>query len=242
MTPNRLRVTVVVMGLCIVGLLTAPAAAQSQRQDDGRNEKPERLWRLYPLDPEAGQEDRSQRTKIDTQDPASPISSNREQSRRPDGVTPDRDRPRSNTMPLLTAFTLLCLGSLLIGLVVRRVRKPAPASRHGFKEISEAVVYHLVEEPRPQAPSGRPSAQQSAETGLVRVHLRDGRVVEGEVRHAATHARPVLLLDVVGVSDAQGKKTEPEPLGAFVSFAEVEHIETIGKVHAPVSNITVGRR
>jgi hypothetical protein len=89
---------------------------------------------------------------------------------------------------------------------------------------------------------GRPPAQRPEGTNLVRVHLRDGRVVEGEVRRAATHDCPVLLLDVVDLSDAQGQKTDPEPLYAFVPLAEVEHIETIGEVHERVSNATERRR
>jgi hypothetical protein len=226
MTPNRIHAAAVVMGLCVVGLLTAPAAAQSQR-DDGERKRPERLWRLYPLDPEAGQEEgRGRRSPIDVQDSEPPIPSNREQTRGPDGATRERGGAGSSAIPILFALTLLSSGIVLIGLVAWRRRSPARAPRHGLKETPGVAKYRRVE-PFAHAPSVRPSTQPPADTDLVRVHLRDGRVVEGEVKQAATHDRPVLLLDVVDVSDANGQKTDPEPPDAFVPLAEVEQIEII---------------
>lgn len=242
MSSNRSRIAVVVLSLCIVGIVTAPGVAQSRREDDGRNQRPERLWRLYPLDPEAGQKDRAPGAKIDTQETAPPVSTDRERSQGSEKASRDHDRTGSSTMTLIIALTVLCL-SFLIVLVAWRARRPAPAPRHGLQE-SEAVVgkYDRVERPQPRESSGSPPVQRPAKTRLVRVHLRDGRVVEGEVKHAATQERPVLLLDVFDVSDAKGQKTDPEPFDAFVPLAQVEHIETIGEAHAAVSNLTERRR
>ena len=83
--------------------------------------------------------------------------------------------------------------------------------------------------------------QQPEERSHVRVHLRDGRVVEGSVKRAATHDQPVLLLDIVNVADAAGHETEPEPLDAFLPLAEVGQIETIGEVDSSDNNSIGGR-
>ena len=240
MNSHLRSVAVVVLSLCIIGLLAAPAVARSQPEDDSRDRNLERLWRLYPLDPEAGQQGPPTRTEIDTPEQAPPVPSEREQSRRPDEATRDDGQVGSSAILLLVTLALLSLISLLIVLVARRRGRPAPAARHGVPEILGPLAgkHHHVELSLPQQPAGRSPVHSPAEFSLVRVHLRDGRIVKGAVKHAATQDSPVLLLDVVDVSDAEGHKADPDPLDSFVPLAEVEDIETIGEADTPTSHVT----
>jgi hypothetical protein len=82
-------------------------------------------------------------------------------------------------------------------------------------------------EPVPATVEADLSLKVSPEPSRVRVHLRDGGMMEGAVKHAPTRDSPVLLLDVVGVSDAEGKKRDPEPVDGFVPLVEIEYVESI---------------
>jgi hypothetical protein len=232
---KRVGLAVVVLGL--IGLLTAPAGAQPRDDEEGK-QKLERLWRLYPLDPEATQEDPAPQTKNDRPAQAPPVSS--EQPNERDAAPSDQDEGGLSATALLVAVTLLSVSLLSIGLVARRSTRGAPTASPGRRIERAAVGVQPRAEVRLQGFRGRSALQQPEERSHVRVHLRDGRVVEGSVKRAATHDQPVLLLDIVNVADAAGQETDAEPLDAFLPLAEVGHIETIGDVDSSDNNSTVG--
>jgi hypothetical protein len=232
---KRVGLAVVVLGL--MGLLTTPAGAQTREDEEGKH-RLERLWRLYPLDPEAEQEDPA-RTKNDTPAQAPPVSSDREQPNERDAAPGDQDEGGLSAIALLVAVTLLSVGLLSMGLVARRSTRGVPTASPG-RETERAAV-GLQPERHLQGFRARSAMQQPEERSHVRVHLRDGRVVEGSVKRAATHDQPVLLLDIVNVADAAGQETDPEPLDAFLPLTEVGHIETIGEVDSSENNSTGGR-
>jgi len=234
---KRVALAVVVLGL--IGLLTTPAGAQT-RDDEEVKQNLERLWRLYPLDPEAQQEDPAPRTKNDTPAQAPPVSSDREQPKERDAAPSDQDEGDLSASALLIAVTIVSVGLLSIGLVTRSSTRGAPTASPGRR--TERAAVGLQPERHLQGFRARSAIQQPEERSHVRVHLRDGRVVEGSVKRAATHDQPVLLLDIVNVADAAGQETDPEPLDAFLPLAEVGHIETIGEVDSSDNNSTGGRR
>jgi Family of unknown function (DUF6338) len=236
---KRVGLAVVVLGL--IGLLTTPAGAQTRDDDEGK-QKLERLWRLYPLDPEAEQEDRAPRSKNDTPAQAPPVSSDGEQPKERDAATIDQDEGGMSAIALLVALTLLSVGLLSIGLVARRSTWGASTESPGRRTERAAVGVQPRAERHLEGFRARSAMQQPEERSHVRVHLRDGRVVEGSVKRAATHDQPVLLLDIVHVADAAGQETDPEPLDAFLPLAEVGHMETIDEVNSSGSNSIEGRR
>jgi hypothetical protein len=238
MRVERVGLAVLVLGL--IGLLTTPAGAQTRGDDEGK-QKLERLWRLYPLDPEAKQENPAPRSKNETPAQAPPVSSDGGQPNGRDAATIDPDEGGMSAIALLVVLTLLSVGLLSIGLVARRSTWGASTTASPGRRTERAAEgVQPRAEPHLQWFRARSAMQQPEERSHVRVHLRDGRVVEGNVKRAATRDQPVLLLDIDHVADAAGQQTDPEPLDAFLPLAEVGHMETIDKVDSSGSNSAGG--
>ena len=223
-------IAIVCFGLGIAGLLVAPAASQTKREKEAVERKLDKLWRLYPLDPEEGRKGQRAGTRSDAPAPASPFPANDGESGGRGEVTPD-DEVSSRPSPLAIAITLGCVGALLLILSIRRTLRsvaPTHATSRSIESVSEA---HPASETAPTQVVADLTAQMRPELRLVRVHLKDGRRVEGAVKLVATQDSPVLLLDVVDVTDAEGRKRDPEPFEAFVPLVEVARIETIDDMH-----------
>jgi len=222
----RKGLAIVVLGLGIAVLIVGPAASQTEREREAVERKPNELWRLYPLDPEVG---RKGRTQSDV-----PVSSSPAPAQKADGrgeVAPE-DARSSIAWPSLIAVTLGFAGAVL---AVLRSRRPGPSTQATMQNIQTDSGARPDSEPAPADVEADPSSEMRPEPSLVRVHLRDGRMMEGAVKHAPTRDSPVLLLDVVGVSDAEGKKRDPEPFDEFVPLVEIEHVESIERAdeHTP---------
>lgn len=230
-------IAAVVFGLVIGGLLVAPAASQERREKEAVERKPDNLWRLYPLDPGEGRKGQMPGTRIDAPVPAPPSRANDGESGGQGNVVRE-DEVSSSPSLLLIAITLGCAGALLVILAVRRALRPAPsgqATKGSIRTVSEA---RPASETAPTQGSADLPAEMPSGLSLVRVHLRDGHKVEGAVKHVSTGDSPVLLLDVVNVSDAEGQKRDPEPFDAFVSLVEVERIESIDDTDARGRGVT----
>jgi hypothetical protein len=211
-------VTVAAAGL-IVSLASA-ATAQDKRQRDEPGRKITRLWRLYPLDPES--EERAKNANPPSQIPVErPTPAPEEASvSEPAAESPpirDRDRaePRGGVAGLIAGAVAFVGLAVFAGLLLLRRRGTVvPASRVP---------------PRPTLSEGLPAAEPDQEPTeprrVVRLQLKDGRVVKGRLRQPLSTDRPVLLIDVVDASDAEGRPSEPEPTDSFVPLAEVERIE-----------------
>jgi hypothetical protein len=218
----RSGISIVVVGVGIAGLLIAPAVSQARREERAVERKPEELWRLYPLDPEAERKDQSTRAQASP----SPGPVNEERSEGRGEVSPE-DGAGSGASALI-AITFGGVGAVLIVMTFRRAMRPATRTHSPIRRTQSVSGPEPVSEP--QAPAqdvADPSLEKQPEPGLVRVHLKDGRTMKGAVKHGPTRDSPVLLLDVVDVSDAQGHKRDPEPLDAFVPLVEIGHIEAI---------------
>jgi hypothetical protein len=212
----------VAIGLLGLGLaaLIVPAASQTP-PDSEAEQKPNELWRLYPLDPESGGQGSTQ-----SDVPASPsLAPAREPDRR--GEVAPEDAGGSRAWPSLIAVTLGFAVALLVVVAARRGSRATPSTHATMQNLSTDSSARPNAEAVLENVEAGPASEMGAEPNLVRVHLRDGRMMEGAVKYAPTQDSPVLLLDVVDVSDAEGKKRDPEPFDAFVPLVEIEHVESI---------------
>jgi hypothetical protein len=224
-------IAAVVFGLVIGGLLVAPAASQERREKEAVERKPDNLWRLYPLDPGEERKGQMPRMQIDAPEPVPPPRAN-DGGPGGQGEVAREDGESSSPSLLLIATTLGCAGALLVTLAARRAMRPAPSAQATNRSIRTVSEAHPASETAPTQGAADLPAEMPSGLNLVRVHLRDGHKVEGAVKHVPTGDSPVLLLDVVNVSDAEGQKRDPEPFDAFVSLVEVEHIESIDDTDA----------
>ena len=220
MNSVRRGLAIVVLSLGIAGLIVGPAASQTERNGE-KEGKPKELWRLYPLDPEVGREGRTQSDVSVTPPSLAPA---RELNGLSDVAPEDAGSP--SAWPWLTAVTLASAGALAI-VAVRRNRRPGSFTQVAIQDIQTDSGAPPDFEPGPPDVEEDPSLEMPLELSRVRIHLRDGGMMEGAVKHAPTRDSPVMLLDVVGVSDAEGKKRDPEPFDEFVPLVEIEHIESI---------------
>jgi hypothetical protein len=202
------EIVILLYSFAIAACIAAPVAAQAGRDKPAVERTPGRLWRLYPLDPEAGGKDQIPQTGNEVPAPGQTTFPDDVESRRQPEGAPNES---AGSSALTVAITLACAAALSIILLLRRA---------GWGATKPEVRI------RAQAPE-EPSAPAAPELSLVRVHLRDGRKMEGAVKHVATQDSSVLLLDVVDISDAEGQKREPQPIDAFVPLVEVERIESI---------------
>lgn len=225
------RIAAVVFGLVITGLLVAPAASQERREKEAVEREPDDLWRLYPLDPEEGRKGQMPRTQIDAPVPA-PTSRANDGAPGGQGDVVREDEVSSSPSLLFIAIALGCAGALLVILAVRRAMRPAPSGQATKESIRTVPEARPASETAPKQDAADLSAAIPSGLSLVRVHLRDGQKMEGAVKHAPTGDSPILLLDVVNVSDAEGQKRDPEPFDAFVPLVEVERIESIDETDA----------
>jgi hypothetical protein len=230
-------IAIIVFGLGIVSLLVAPAASQERREKETAERKPDNLWRIYPLDPEEGRKGQMPGTQIDAPVPVPPSRANDGESGG-QGEVAREDEVSSSPSLLLLAITLGCAGALLVILAVRRALRPAPSAQATNRSIRTVSEAHPASETAPTQGAADLPAEMPSGLNLVRVHLRDGHKVEGAVKHVSTGDSPVLLLDVVNVSDAEGQKRDPEPFDAFVSLVEVERIESIDDTDARGHGVT----
>ena len=132
----------------------------------------------------------------------------------------------SGAWPVLVAIVLGGAGALLIASTVRRALRPGPQF-HIVGTQTASGAGPVSEQQAPARDTADDSAEPEPEPGRVRVHLRDGRTMEGAVKYAPTSDTPVLLLDVIDVSDAEGHRHDPGPLDAFVPLVEIEHVEAL---------------
>jgi hypothetical protein len=221
MNSVREGLAIVVLSLGIVGLIVGPAASQTERDSEKVERKPNELRRLYPLDPEVG---RKGRTQSDVPVPPSPAPAQELNGR--SEVAPE-NAGSSVASPWLIAVTLAFAGALAF-LAFRRSHRSAPSTQQTtMQRIQTDSGAPPDFEPAPADVEADPPLEMPPEPSLVRVHLRDGRIMDGAVKHAPTRDSPVLLLDVVGVSDAEGKERDPEPFDEFVPLIEIDHVESI---------------
>ena len=227
MNSVRKRLAIVILSLGIAALIVGPAASQTQR-DREEEGKPNELWRLYPLDPEVGGRGRTQRDVLVT-----PSFAPAQESNGRTEVAPE-EAGNSIAWPWLTAATLVAAGALVV-MAVRRNSRLDPSTQNAMRNIQTDSGPPPDSGPAPGDVQGVPPLEMPHELSRVRVHLRDGGMMEGAVKHAPTRDSPVMLLDVVGVSDAEGKKRDPEPFDEFVPLVEIEHVESIERAdeHTP---------
>lgn len=221
MNSARKGIAIVILSFGIVGLIVGSAASQTERDREEVERKPNELWRLYPLDPEVGRKSRTQSDVAVSPSAAPAQELNGRSEVAPEGAG------SSTAWPWLIAVTLGFAGALLAVLAVRRSPRPGPSTPATMQNIQTDSGARPDSEPAPADVEADPPLERRPEPSLVRVHLRDGRMMEGAVKQAPTRDSPVLLLDVVGVSDAEGEKRDPEPFDEFVPLVEIEHVESI---------------
>jgi hypothetical protein len=216
---------VVLLTVGAIASLPSAATAQDKRRPERERGVP-RLWQLYPLDPEAN--GKSQEVTPETSTP-SPLPSREapversESSRTVVDKGEEPNRESSGPLFVVAGITLIVL-TLLVGLLLlrRQWRREGKAPTIPVREMM----------PSPQRTEGESveevrNREELKGRKLVLVHLRGGRVIRGRLRQPASTDRPVLLIDVVDASDAEGRPDQPKPTDAFVPVAEIERIEGI---------------
>jgi hypothetical protein len=230
MTGRVFVVVVVVVAVGAIATLPSAATAQEKRRPE-RERGATRLWQLYPLDPEAN--GKPQEVTPETSTP-SPLPSRQPPVDRSDssrtvtdkGEAANRESP--GLLPALPLFVVagitLIILTLLVGLLLLR--------RQRRKEGKSPTIPVREMMPSPQRTKGASvesvrDREEPRGRNLVLVHLRDGRVIRGRLKQPASTDRPVLLIDIVDASDAEGRPDQAKPTDAFVPIAEIERIEGI---------------
>jgi hypothetical protein len=209
--------------------------------------KPTDLWSLYPLNPA------KQAPGLDAvQDNPGPVPAGGAASPQPrvapvEGSTGNEGS--TGTDIWVPGLAIAAAAALLLGLAVRlaaRSRRPVAlgASLGGYERAPPAHVARASGAvPAPKDANSTPETGQPAAAGAtsasggdhhseaarehVRVHLADGRAIEGWKRESHTRDQRVLMLDVERVLDAKGEETPSRPLDSFVLPPQVDHIELL---------------
>jgi hypothetical protein len=186
------------------------------------------LWKLYPIDP-ASKGTPLPTPTIDvgyaptkkTPAPSEPAVSGGSSS------ASDASESGSGRWLIGGAVAIVAAGAAIALVVVRRsggLPHPAqvasmPASRaRGDRPVGRLPVGR----PRPRNNGGPPAREH------VRVHLHDGRRIEGwRKRGPVAEDNRVLVLDVDGVYDSAGRALATTPLDSFVLPPQIDRIEKL---------------
>jgi hypothetical protein len=211
---------------CLIVAFPSAATAQEGGQREPKP-KPTRLWNLYPLDPEGGEkgeEGEENANPAPTPSPT-PVQTPTPAPEEEDATEPAAEaaadsggesaEPGGGSAGLIAAAIALAGLVVFAGLLLLRRRETLVASSPVETNLVASAVL----------PEGEPQQEGAEPRRVVRLQLRDGRVVKGRLKQPLSNDRPVLLIDVVDASDPEGHPSEPEPTDAFVPVAEIEHIE-----------------
>jgi hypothetical protein len=193
--------------------------ARRRRPRPARTPDPKPLWSLYPLDAEANT---PPGPPEQAPEPAVPA-----QGAVP-GVQPAGEE-RSREAPLW-AWTgvVAVLIAVALGFATRARRRPQLAGAAPSRSTpSPEVAAPPSAAGTPPAEPARARASPEIAREHVRVHLLDGRRIEGWRRGAPTSDRRVIVLDVDEVYDATGERVESRPLDSFLLPPQVERIELL---------------
>jgi hypothetical protein len=224
---GRGRAGAVALLLAILVALPSPTAAQeSDRPRDPR--VPDELWNLYPLNPL-----QNSPTPTPTS-AATPAIGPQEEAVAPPQTTSTESEAAPGdgpaVVPLIVAAALLGLAAAT-WIVVRRTARPAPAPQPSWNPPPSPPIV------TPSAPSDppervidlrdRPLTTANGTGQHVRVHLHDGRCIEGWKKDSRASDQRVLILDIDAVYDEQGRELVSTPLDRFLLPPQIERIEPL---------------
>lgn len=244
--PNvvALGILLAVVVLSGVGHARAPfgggehhGAAQQERskkkeRNDRRDPDPSELWSLYPLNPEE-----AVTPKPPLEEPQDPADESLQQGE----LTSDEPAAGTSLPPAGSdrpdPVIFVALGGVALVLLVavgwlfsRRRASPATAvAETGSTSPTEPLAQSShsavagsagAEDPRP--PDAPPISKEH-----IRVHLSDGRSIEGWKRGSYSADHRVLVLDVDDVYDSSGAKVASTPLDSFLLPPQIQRVELL---------------
>jgi hypothetical protein len=200
---------------------------ESKKRKTEKDPNPTPLWSLYPLNPAV------------SGTPAAPPEEATDLTARSQEATTEGDAvPSSGSTDdgmLLLAGAGAAALLLVAGLVWLAARRRTTPSRVGAGAASTGAA-----SPRAAAAAAPPSTNGPAPAAAqplaiarehVRVHLSDGRSIEGWRRGSYSTDQRVVVLDVDNVYDAAGNKVAATPLDSFLlppQIARIERFESPG--------------
>jgi hypothetical protein len=225
--------------------------AQRERGREGRDKEEDarslnELWRLYPLNPEAGEgppAEAGEEPPAAAEEAPAPTPTTTptlSPSATARAVDPPAARDATGTRTRDRTPWLVGLGAgaallTIVGLLLRR-RRAAPGELAPEVSARTAAVADAGGSP-PQArvanaagPAGvRGPVSSPKESDVVRVHLRDGRCVQGRLRGTAGRGGRVLLIDPETVHDRAGNELEVRSVDSFVPGSLIESVEHLAE-------------
>ena len=201
--------------------------AQDRGDEPGRPQRgrrspdPTGLWSLYPLDPEAAETPVPRLEESADEGLQQGELTEGDRLQEPVGgsaLTPEDSggAPGEVVVVLGGVAVLATIGAGWM-LAARRSKLPAPATQSVRLGTSPAAGARAA--PPPEVPG--------IVREHVRVHLSDGRSVEGWKRGSFTQEHRVLVLDVDDVFDASGTKVPSTPLDSFLLPPQIRRIELV---------------
>lgn len=237
----------------VAGAMLAQGAGEGGDPDGRDNTDVSELWELYPIDPAdagtplptpepAATDASGSEVSPAAEEPTSDVAG---ASSEPSGEAPvevgggvpagaERDaagggEPTSG--PGWVPWLALGAGALVIAgggaaFAVRRASRPS-------EDVSSAAL-----EPEPSitskpslaaaGPSVRIPTRAGPDREHVRIHLHDGRRIEGwKKSERVSEDNRVIVLDVENVYDSSGREVARTPLDSFVLPPQVDHIESL---------------
>jgi hypothetical protein len=233
------------------------AGVSWSRQEEQRRRRPGpvELWRLYPLNPLTGRRTpeppQPSPSPTDQAVAEGPVPDTEAES---DGSGSASGEGGAG-FPLIPGLMILGLAGVVAAWVVarresHRESRPSPVWG-GAPGLEPAVAPNDLppsprdetvaaaapaprtdgDRPRGSRPKARPARRGSARNGAagehVRVHLNDGRCIQGWKRDSRSTDQRVLILDVETVFDASGREVGSTPLDRFLLPPQIERIEPL---------------
>jgi hypothetical protein len=217
------------VALLLAILLALPSAASAQESDRRRDRRvPDELWNVYPLNPV-----QKSPTPRPTSASTPAIGPEEEAVAPPQTTSTETETTSDGGAPLvpLTLAALLLAVAAGTWVVVRRTSRPAPAPEPSWNPLPSPPAVAPSAPPDPPERvidlRERPLTTPNGTGQHVRVHLNDGRCIEGWKKDSRASDQRVLILDIDAVYDAEGRELVSTPLDRFLLPPQIERIEPL---------------
>jgi hypothetical protein len=211
------------------------ASSKKERKRPGVS----KLWSLYPMNPAAGRtplptptaegpSDETLAAPVERTPPTDVRAAALEQRRREEAAgSPGEASPWTRGAGV-AALGLVVVGAAwwVNGRRGRRAALAGPAAAQRLSGVNEQPT--LPSAPRVTLRSKRAPGGVTADREHVRIHLQDGRRIEGWKKGGwISEDERVLVLDVESVHDRAGHAVDTTPLDSFVLPPQIERIEKL---------------
>jgi hypothetical protein len=235
----------------VTGAVLAQDAAEGGDADGRDNTDVSELWELYPIDPadagtplptpEPAADESGSVVSPPAEEPGEPIEQDAGAPPEPSQDVPaeggggapagtDIDAPaggRSNAglswLPWLAAGAVaLVVAGGGAAFAARRSSRPSGDVPSASPYAEQSTI------PEPSVAAITPPLRAGFDREHVRIHLHDGRRIEGWKKSGrVSEDNRVIVLDVENVYDSSGRELATTPLDSFVLPPQVDHIESL---------------